>query len=665
LELLTVQTVADLKGCSDRYIRKLAQQGKIARQVQKSANGSAQYLIPLSELDLPLQRKWYKHHAGAVPPGLQLASGGGEKPAVRASPAKSLEDYTAAQRDQIGEWIRLLDDWQKFRAAFEGPLSGADGAYIDSRRIDISVKTLYRRWKSYKDGDLDGLVEKRGRHRKGCSGIDPLVWSVFLSYYLDRAGYSSADCYAYTKKWLQIKGRADLLATLQGYNAFYRNALSDVPDGVATFHRKGEKALHDRCAPYIRRLYDKMLSNDYWVADNHTFDVFTLGPNGKPHRLHITAIIDARSTAMLGWCVTPTPCAEATLYALRRAIMPPGGRPANGMPLNFYVDNGSEFLVHDVGGRGHRKRKSRQEEFEPPPVLRRLGIEMVNAIPGNPEAKIIERVFLDLKDDFSRAMESFSGGSPQTRPEGLDKLLKSGKILTDKEFTALVDEWIEGYYNHLPYGGSVVSDRGKTKIQVYNEHLDRIRLPKSERDLNLMMMRSSRMVSVGRLGVKLNIAGYVINYWTPEFLAEWGRKKVYFRYDPDDLSSVRVYNEENKFVCELPADDVAVMEYGADKETIKGGMRKVGKYNKIVREWKNGRVLDINDKISVLTLISMTAKENLENPPEYMRRDVNVIELIQASEDAYSYPMAVGGDAYDLSGMIEAVKQRQKEDAEE
>jgi hypothetical protein len=94
-------------------------------------------------------------------------------------------------------------------------------------------------------------------------------------------------------------------------------------------------------------------------------------------------------------------------------------------------------------------------------------------------------------------------------------------------------------------------------------------------------------------------------------------------------------------------------------------MRKVGKYNKIVREWKNGRVLDINDKISVMTLISMTAKENLENPPEYMRRDVNVVELIQASEDAYSYPMAVGGDAYDLSGMIEAVKQRQREDAEE
>lgn len=657
MELLTVKDVAALKGCSERYIKRVVADGKIAHVESLNEHSHKKYLIPVDALDIGLQRKWYLAHRAVMPPELH--------PASKASPSKepkSLETYTQQQREQIDQWISLLNRWQAFRAAYEGPLSEADTAFVQAEGLDISIKTLYRRWAAFKSDNMDGLIERRGLWKKGQSSIAPEIWKVFLSYYLDQAYYSVAKCIKSTREFLHATKAVELLDAFPSNATFYARISSDIPAAVETYCRKGPKALHDRYAPYIRRRYDNMLSNEYWVADNHTFDFMTLGANGRPHRVYLTAIIDARSTAMIGWQVTNSPCGDATLSALRKAIQPPGGRKPNGVPDNFYVDNGSEFLVHDIGGRGHRKRKSQQNEFEPPGVLKRLGINMINAIPGNPEAKIIERVYLDVKNEFSRSIETFCGGTIAERPERLNRLLKSRNIPTDQEIIQAVDEWVEGYYNHLPYGGSVQKDRGKTKIQVYNENLQRMRLPATMEDLNLMMMRSSRAIKVGRRGVKYTVAGFTIDYWTDEFLVNWQDKKVYFRYDPDDLSSVRVYNEEDKFICVLPADNVAITEYGASSEAIKAGMQKINKYNKVVQQWTDNKILSKDEKISVYTLMQLHARENLQNPPEYMEREPKIIEFIHASEDTYEYPMAVGDSGAMLTSMIQNARMQIKED---
>ena len=42
-------------------------------------------------------------------------------------------------------------------------------------------------------------------------------------------------------------------------------------------------------------MYDELYANDVWIADNHTFDFFTAGENGKPHRLYLTAFTDAKN----------------------------------------------------------------------------------------------------------------------------------------------------------------------------------------------------------------------------------------------------------------------------------------------------------------------------------------------------------------------------------
>ncbi|WP_050699007.1 Mu transposase C-terminal domain-containing protein [Anaeromassilibacillus senegalensis] len=638
--MITISTkeLAELKGCSERNVQLAIQSYKLPGEIIQSKKNRPIYKIKLADIAPELQIKYYRQHGLELPPELRKP-----KKAQPAKEPKPLDTYTAAQREEISRWITIIQDWQGYRSPRKDK-DAADAEYIAQCRakypdVRISRDILYSRQRAYKSNDYDGLVDKRGLWRKGQSKMDDFVWRVFLTYYFDEK-LSVSQCAVKTKEYLAEK-KPELLRTIpedRTYSCFRRRIESDIPAAVNLYERKGGKALHDRMAPYMLRTIDGMESNDWWVADNHTFDFFSLSESGVPHRLYLTAYLDVRSTAFVGWQVTFSPCADATLSALRRAIK------QNGVPKNLLVDNGSEFLVHDVGGRGHRKRKSQQDEFLPPPVFDRLGIKMVNAIPGNPEAKIIERIFLDVKEMLSREINSFCGGTIAERPEGHMKLLKSKKIPTDKEIIKIVDDFMSGYYNYLPYNGQSKADRGKPKIQVYMEHRKVIRRPQSDADLNLMMMRSSRAVKVGRRGVRNTIAGYSIDYWTPEFLEEWQGEKVYYRYDPDDLSSVRVYDLEDRYIMTVPADEEAVAAYGAEVEQIKAGMSKINRYNKRIKEWAKDKMLSKEERMTALDLTMIQAHRNLEKAVDAESPMGQIVELFGANEVQYQTSAVVGQD---------------------
>ena len=64
-----------------------------------------------------------------------------------------------------------------------------------------------------------------------------------------------------------------------------------------------------------------MQSNEYWIADTHTFDVVTKGDGGGTHRLYLTAFMDARSGIFVGCHVADTNSSQNVLTALRRGIL--------------------------------------------------------------------------------------------------------------------------------------------------------------------------------------------------------------------------------------------------------------------------------------------------------------------------------------------------------
>ena len=632
---LSTQEVARLYGKHESTIRRWAKSGKIQAASFLNEFNSPEYLFPLDVLDTSIQEKYFAQLKASIP-----ASSADILPKRKAS--RPLDHYTAEEQREIAWWMKTVDDWQRYRSKYPGSKAEADDRFIalcakTDPEHEFSIDTLYRRWKSIKQNDLDGLIDKRGKWKKGKSDIQPEAWDAFLYFYLQEAQHPMMKCYEYMKLLLR-EDHPDLVADIPSYTTFTRRVKSDIPEAVEVLGREGQKAFRDRCAPYIRRTYESMASNEWWIADNHTFDVITQGDNGQRHRLHLTAFFDARSGIFTGCYVTLNPSSQATLIALRKGIL------KYGIPENIYVDNGSEFLTFDIGGRGHRKRKPKdgQERFEPPPVFERLGIKMTNALVRNAKAKIIERRFRDVKDHLSRLFDTYTGGNVLEKPERLKGVLKNGEIPLDSTFTEAVEELLDWYFNQQPYGGEVIADRGKPRQQVYNENLYTKRVAGAE-DLSLMLMRSARPQKVTRRGVHLDIAGQRLDYWNDDMLMNLLGKQVYFRYDPDDLSEVRVYDLEDRYIMTVPVDNTAVLTYGASREDVKEAMGKVRRMERLTREALKVSAYPAFGKRTALELVMEQAYQS-KTARIVPSADPKVLELQRPDEEPLLRAVAGGPD---------------------
>ena len=105
---LTVKEVAQLKNRSERHIQAGVANGVIKAQVVISENNRKKYLIPIKELTEQEQLKYYKSHAIDIPENL-LAN----KKEKTQRPHKEFDKFTAEQREEIAEWIRILNAWDE------------------------------------------------------------------------------------------------------------------------------------------------------------------------------------------------------------------------------------------------------------------------------------------------------------------------------------------------------------------------------------------------------------------------------------------------------------------------------------------------------------------------------------------------------------------------
>ena len=348
--LLKASEASALMGVSMRHVRRMAQSGALSYQIHMNAQNRPEYLFPLSSLPDAAQQKYFAEHA---PAALPAATPSKAKKADKPTVCKPLEAYTAEERGEIGYWITTVDRWQTYRNKAGTKKAECDEKFVLLCRMEepdrqISVETLYRKWAAIREGDYGALVDMRGKARKGVSKMPEAIERIFLSLFLDESQLPVPRCIALTEEWAQQNMPEAM--PLPGYHTFYRKAKA-VPYPVMVLCRMGEKKYYDLCSPYIRREYESINANDFWVGDTHTLDVESMGPDGTLHRLYLSAWLDARSGIFTGWYVTDSPGSQATLNALRKGIL------KSGIPSRAYVDNGREFLTYDIGGRGHRAKK--------------------------------------------------------------------------------------------------------------------------------------------------------------------------------------------------------------------------------------------------------------------------------------------------------------------
>lgn len=634
---LTVKEVAELKGCSERYVRKLIQSGDLPadeiQNVSGGGNGGISYLIPFTALDKKLQKKYLRLH-----PQEQEA-----EPEVKPEQKSRiipfcLESLSEEERQQIVFWKGILNEWQQYRSMAKSK-AAADAEYIHMLGIrypgmSITPRSLERKWKKWQtEGDI-ALVDHRGKHGNHHKKLEDYVYDIFESFYLDESRKTVTECIKLTE--LQLKQFAPQYLPLPSFDTFDRAVRSSrTPVPVVQYFRYGQKAYKDKCSAYIKRTYKDLYSNDIWVCDNHTFDVI-VNEDGKNVRVYLSTFLDVRSRKIVGWYVTDNPKSQATVIALRNGIR------AYGIPKMVYSDNGREFLTHDIGGKGFRERKSYTEsdEHKPPTILELLGIEFRTALVRNAKAKIVERAYRTLKEQFSRLFDGYTGGHVLERPERLKHLAKNPDNFTvTEDFREYVDYWIRGCYNREVHTGDGMN--GKCPDQVFSDCLIEQRVALDE-ELNLMMLRNSRMQKVKRNGVMLKFYDKELWFRTDELCLHHFGESVYLRYDPEDLNSVRVYNEEDRFIGEAALE--TPLSYFASTEEIQAHMQETRKLEKTVKAYKKQKGIETED---ALVLKMNQAMENLEQEYELNPKVVELrrfVDNVLAEQEADVLSQAVGED---------------------
>lgn len=645
MEYLSVPEYAQIMGKTSRYIRQRISKGLIpaigmAGELGGGIGGIS-YRIPTSALDPKLYAKYKRE---------QNRKNGIKEPKPDwTQELPTLEEMSECERWEVAFWKRTIEEWRAFRNR-GGSKSEADEIFLKKLQeqypeMKLSVRIIQRKDQALRTYGEAALIDRRGKHGNHKKVIPDEVFAVFTSYYLDESRKSVRKCMELTEIYLKHEHKEDLLP-LASSQTFTREILRSIPPAAVVLCREGMKACTDKMLPYIHRTYEDLQSNDIWVCDNHTFDVFINdGEHEKPIRVYLTAFQDVRSRKFVGWYVTLSPSSNATLIALRRAI------EKYGIPKRILSDNGREFLTFDIGGRGFRKsRKPGKEEHEIPTILQNLGIEFTTAMVRNARAKIIERAFLDVKNGFSKMFEGYTGGTIAERPERLKKTGKDAENFTLlPEFIEYVDNYIEGIFNkHRHYG---IGMDGRSPDKVYAACLTEQRIATAEQ-LNLMMLRNTRMQKVTRDGVYVTLYGEKVPFNSPDLNFYHINRKVYVRYNPDDLREVRVYDDQDRFLCTAQQTDS--LSYFADKDKVKEHIHKNRKYARAVQDWVD---VNVNKSFDELDLIMWQAERNLKD--DECRPDPKIIRIKSADEEAEGQlQKVVGGDCeqIDYTAAVERLR---------
>jgi len=400
-------------------------------------------------------------------------------------------------------------------------------------------------------------------NRLGASKVTDSEFNTALSYWLHPNRLRVSEVARLTKMTLRKRGLES-----QSHPDTIRRALTEWKKthyDQFVFCREGEKALNDKCLPYIERDIGLLDVGDVLVADGHTLNFQILHPfTGKPVRMTMITWYDWASCYPVGQEIMPTENVQCVAASLRRAIMTIGK-----MPKVAYLDNGKAFKAKIF--------TSEDIDFEAAGffgMFARLGIETIFAWPYNAQSKPVER-FFGTFNEMERLMPTYTGASIQDKPAHMmrnEKLHRKmhekkygGWVPTVKESLQIIDAWVDEYAQR-PHLGLKGLCPGEVLAAGKGPGVDEVALR--------FLMMSMEVKSVRRNGIRFMGRNYYDD-------ALYGYKdRVLIRYDLDDLSRVLIFDKTGtRFVCSAGAVQsvhpvAKITGRPEDMEAVKAGIKQ-------------------------------------------------------------------------------------------
>lgn len=498
------------------------------------------------------------------------------------SPTKVLMSATSVQREEAmrkGQWLAEFRRWKSSPSVNVRRDYAAWSASLSDRLGRApNLATIYR-WNDAAPGEGDtrgvaaALLDGRGGNG-GAPTCGENAWSFFRRIYLTTNKPSVALAWRMTRVQAAIRAEEGE----DGWEWPSRPHVSRMVNERISrqeivLAREGKDAWEKLFKAPMEQDPDAWGAGERWDADHSRFDCFIRVLRGgfwKAERAWLTAWIDWRTRRLMGWMVTTSPDSGSVRTSLLHAL-----RTGASPPRIAWLDNGKDFASATITGATKKERRTRREARRllenvgrlgaahtcDGPVmlglLGLLGIEVHFAQPYNHNGKSrIERFFRIMHENFCRLQPSWCGSKPGDRDrDSLDRVLEDVSALpTLEEFAARFDTFA-GWYNQWDersIDDLVVDGERLSPDAFYTRCLAVRRVLPDPSALTLLEQRWSRPLAVTKRGVGLRFRGRTVRYGsTHTALDDFKRsgRKVFVTLDPQDVSSVRVFDERMRFVC--------------------------------------------------------------------------------------------------------------------
>jgi len=397
--------------------------------------------------------------------------------------------------------VDAVERWRVLRLHVEDQIPIA----VLARETGISARTLHRWHQLYRNGGVAAL-DPRPRADKGVRRTAPETVAFIERLALTRPRPALATLHRLAAVHAQQREQsAPSYATV-------RQIVRALDPALVTLALEGPVSYRDKHELVFRRRAER--PNLTWQSDHTELDILIVGADGKPDRPWLTTVMDDYSRAICGYMVfTGAPSALNTALALRQAIWRKTD-PAwamCGIPDILHVDHGSDFISH------HLERTAIA-----------LHIRIIHSTVGRPQGRgKIERFFGTVNTELLSTLPGHLGPGARSPDPVLDL---PGLDRAVGVFIAT--------YNDRSHSELEMSPRDAWVADGWLP-----RMPESLEELDGLLLTVPKKRVVQRDGIHFQGQRYL----SPT-LASFVGHTITIRYDPRDISEIRVYDRDT-FIC--------------------------------------------------------------------------------------------------------------------